>query len=133
MGLMQMAHDSDPAQEILNNVQGYIDTVHLTGAQVLIGIYVRPAKTASGIMLPDNYRDEDIYQGKAGLILKMGPSAFDDKDEDFFGERKPKVGDWVLYRPSDGFPLDFGKKQKCRILGDRRQVKMILQSPDCVW
>jgi co-chaperonin GroES (HSP10) len=131
--VIRMQHDKDPREEILERTKTYIENIHLTGAQVLLGIYRRPTKTAGGIELPDSYRDEDIYQGKAGLILKIGPVPIDKDDDDFFGGRFPKVGDWVVYRPSDGFPMDFGDKQKCRILQDRRQIKMIVNEPDLIF
>ena len=130
---MQMTTEIDSRAEIQNAVKDYVNDIHLTGAQVLIGIYVRPQKTKGGIILTDDYREEDVYQGKAGLILKMGPMKMDEKDADFFGDKAPQVGDWVMYRPSDGFPMEFGNKQKCRILSDRRQIKAILASPDMVW
>lgn len=133
MALMQMAHEKDPRQEIEERVKSYIDNIQLTGPQVLLGIYVRPQKTKGGVILTEAYRDEDVYQGKAALILKMGPHPWDQDDDNFFGNRLPQVGDWVVYRPSDGFPMDFGDKQKCRILSDRRQIKMIISSPDVVW
>lgn len=131
--VIQMSHDTDPRDEIINKVKSYIDTVHVTGAQVLLGIYMRPEKTKGGLILTDQYREEDIYQGKAGLVLKLGPVPFDKDDDLFFGGRFPQVGDWVVYRPSDGFPMDFGDKQKCRLLSDRRQIKVIIPSPDLVF
>lgn len=133
MPLMKMKHDKDPKEEILERTRQYTDNISLTGAQVLVGIYMRPQKTAGGILLTDDYRAEDHYQGKAGLILKIGPAPIDKDDDDFFGGKFPKVGDWIVYRPSDGFPMDFGDKQKCRILQDRRQIKMIVNEPDLIF
>ena len=133
MPLIIMSDEVDSRKEIQDAVAPFLNDFHLTGAQVLMGIYVRPERTKSGLYLSDQYREEDVYQGKAGLILKMGPMKFDEKDSDFFGENLPKVGDWVLYRPSDGFPMEFGNKQKCRILADRRQIKAILTAPDSVF
>jgi co-chaperonin GroES (HSP10) len=133
MGVMKMEHTRDPKDDIFENVKDYIDDVKITGAQVLVGVYVRPSRTAGGIELPDSYRDEDIYQGKAGVILKMGPLPFNQNDDDFFGGKFPKVGDWVVYRPSDGFPLQLENKQNCRLLSDRFKIKAIVPRPDLVW
>ncbi len=133
MGVMTMQHDVDPRIAIWDSVKSYIDDVHLTGSQVLIGIYVRPEKTKGGIILTDQYRDEDKYQGKAGLILKMGAMPLNDDDKLFFGEKLPKVDDWVVYRPSHGFPLQFKNKVECRILEDVRLIKAIVAEPDMVW
>lgn len=133
MPILKMQHDNDPRKEITDKVQSYVDEIQLTGAQVLIGIYVRPEKTAGGIMLPDQYREEDIYQGKAGLILKMGPIPFDEEDREFFGGKLPQAGDWVVYRPSHGYPLQLENKVDCRILEDRRLIKAIIPRPDMIF
>lgn len=134
MPIMKMDHSlADPKQEIQDKIKDVLGDIQLTGAQVLVGIYIRPEKTKGGVFLTEGVRTEDAYQGKAALVLKLGPIPFDKEDDLFFGGEFPKVGDWIVFRPSDGFPMDFGDKQKCRILSDRRQIKMIVKSPDVVW
>ena len=127
---MSLEHDS--RSEIIESTGENLKDLPLTGAQILVGIYKRPEKTKGGLILTDNYRQEDIWQGKVGLILKMGPMPFDDADKQFFGDTMPKEGDWVVFRPSDGWPITIGK-QPCRVLDDRRRVKMILSKPDLVY
>ncbi len=133
MGVMEMTHETDPRTAIQDKVKSYIDDVHLTGSQVLIGIYVRPEKTKGGIILTETYRDEDKWQGKAGLILKLGAMPFNEEDNIFFGGRLPQVGDWAVYRPSYGFPIQLRNNIECRILEDVRHIKAIVGSPDLVW
>lgn len=99
---------------------------------LLVGLWQRPEKTASGIIITDKTRGEDIYQGKAGLILRLGSLAFQDEpDKGIVWPIKPQVGDWVLFRVSDGWPLLVGE-QECRIINERG-IRMILNRPDVVY
>ena len=43
---------------------------------MLCAIYIAPEKTAGGIIRPQSNIDEDIHQGKVGLIVGVGPLAF---------------------------------------------------------
>ena len=84
---------------------------------VLVATYVRSDITKGGIIIGgDRTRAEDRFQGKIGLVLKVGPTAFKDDKTVTFGGVIVKPGDWVMYRTSDaeefGFvdeksPLDF--------------------------
>lgn len=134
MPLMKMQHAADPKEEILAKFKDVLDEVELTGPSMLIAIYKRPEKTAGGLYLTDEIRNEDKYQGKAGLILKMGPFPFDEDDKKFFGDNLPKVGDWVMCRASDGMPFVLGGMEgDCRLFDERRLLKMIINYPDSVW
>ena len=101
---------------------------------ILVALYQRPEKTDGGVFLTDKMRGEDIYQGKAGLIIKMGPLAFADDLEHtppIVWPVKPDIGSWVLFRTSDGWPLVIGE-QHCRIVNERG-IRMILNRPDVVF
>jgi co-chaperonin GroES (HSP10) len=130
MPQMAMVHDIDPAQVIKDKV-GDLSGVRIAYSNVLIGIYMRPEKTKGGLYVPDQYRDEDIYQGKAGLVLKLGDLAFRDADDVSFNGFLVKPGDWIVIRPSDGWPVSING-QHCRIVSDAG-VKMVVDSPDLVW
>lgn len=129
---MIMNHDQDPKQELIENV-GDISDIEMFNTQVLVAIYVRPQKTKSGIILTDKTIDEDRYQGKVGLIIKKGPDAFIDNEGKWFANASFSVGDWVVFRPSDGWAVSVNG-QPCRILDDV-SVKMRIksQSPDKIW
>ena len=71
---------------------------------VLVATYVPPEKIGS-IIMPDRSMAEARFQGKMGLVLKCGPLAFKDDAAAQFGGVTIEVGDWVLYRPSDGIEL----------------------------
>lgn len=127
-----MQHDNDPRQDIFDRVNPHLaDVDHLFHSQVLVAIYQRPTKTASGIHLPDQAREEDLYQGKAGLVIMKGPRAFVDTDDVKFHGQSVEVGDWVAYRASDGWPIKIGQVE-CRILQDAA-IKLKIARPDLTW
>lgn len=125
-----MRHEKDPAQEIHSKV-GDLKAVDLYFNQVLIGIYVRPNVTKSGIHLADRTRDEDLYQGKVGLVLKKGPMAFKDDETMQFNGQNVAVGDWIVFRPSDGWQLSVNGTA-CRVLRDI-DIKARVAAPDVIW
>lgn len=126
---MQMSHVTDPKLEIQKAVKPLVDNMEVMGPQVLIAVYVRPEKTAGGILLTDNTRNEDNYQGKIGLVLKVGPIAFQEDDGHKFPVA-PKVGDWVMYRVGDTFEFTLGK-WRFRLAEDV-MIKAIVQKPDII-
>lgn len=96
---------------------GDLSKLEIMHNQILVGIYMRPEKTAGGIILTDKTIDEDKWQGKVGLVLKTGPQAFkSDGTTDFAGQSVAE-GDWLIYRVSDGFAIDINGAH-CRLLED---------------
>jgi co-chaperonin GroES (HSP10) len=132
-----MLHEKDPKQDILDRV-GDISGVEVFGSDVLVALYMRPEKTKGGILLADSTRDEDRWQGKVGLILKMGSTAFCDENGDKF--RDIKEGDFVIFRPSDGFPIQFNSAKAatsrdavpCRVVTDIH-IRLRVSSPDAIY
>jgi hypothetical protein len=92
----------DTKQEIIDKI-GDLSHYDLAAGEVLLAIYQRPEMTAGGIILPASNLKEDLYQGKAHLVVKIGPGC------DFFG-LDVKLHDWVVVRPSDGWALDINTK-----------------------
>ena len=102
MPAVQMLHEKDPREVILDRA-GNLEGVEVFGNDMLVAIYKRPEKTKTGIILVDDTRGEDVHQGKVGLILKMGPTCFLDDEGSKF--RDIQEGDWVVFRPSDGWRI----------------------------
>ena len=127
---MKMTHVVDPKVDIFESV-GDIKDFEMFNNQLLVAIYVRPQRTASGIFLTDNTVDEDKFQGKVGLVVKLGPDAFEDETGKWFKDVKINIGDWVVFRPSDGWAISVNGKS-CRILDDVA-VRGRIQAPDMVW
>lgn len=124
----------DPAEEIFKLVgmkKGKLDGYELAGNRVLLGTYKRPDKTKGGVFLTDNTKDEERNQGKACLILALGPTAFvDDKNYQFHGF-KAEVGDWIIVHTYETRPVIINGFP-CRIAKDTDIVAKVPQ-PDTVY
>lgn len=130
MKQLEMQHDKDPKQDLLEQL-GDISSIELFNNQILVATYIRPEKTKSGLYLSDKYRDEDKFQSKVGLIISIGPSAFQDDTGVWFNNASFNLNDWVIHRPSDGWSVTINGVL-CRILTDT-QVKARVPHPDLVW
>ena len=111
-----MDHALDPKKELIS-VLGDTSNVEIFNNQILVAIYIRPEKTVGGIILTNTIRDEDKWQGKIGLVIKKGPSAFVDDSKNWFNGITLDVNDWVIFRPSDGWGLTINGIM-CRLLDD---------------
>ena len=130
MPYMVMEHEIDPADTMIKEI-GDLSNVELFNNQVLVGVYIRPKKTKSGIYLTDQTTDEDRYQSKVGLLLKKGPSAFEPNAEGWFNGETFNLREWLVFRPSDGWQITV-HGVLCRILNDT-QIRGRVKNPDQVW
>ncbi len=127
---MQMQHDEDPRQLLLDKLGASVKDVEVLHHYVLLATYIRPEKTKGGILIPQETQKEDTYQGKTGLIIKLGPTSFVDDGQAKFPV-KCAVGDWVSFRVSDGWQLTING-HPCRLLEDTH-IKMRVASPDAIY
>lgn len=135
MPALHAVHDSDPAKALTKRV-GSLKEFTLLGNAILVAIYMRPSKAKFRTLelhIPDATKDEDKHQGKVGLIVKQGPRAWEsDETYDFHGERC-NVGDWVVLRPADGWPITLTQNEVlCRVVTEAA-IRMKIPSPDAVW
>ncbi len=89
---------------------------------VLIGTYIRPEKTSGGVFRPIDNIKEDEYQGKTGLVLKLGNDIADPV---------VNVGDWVVYSIKDGWAATVNGVP-CRLVPHDR-IRMKVTNPDMVF
>lgn len=138
MPAVAMLHEEDPREVILKRV-GDLSGVEVFGSDMLVAIYKRPEKTKSGLILTETTRTEDIHQGKVGLVIKMGPFCYIDEEGNKY--RDINVGDWVVFRPSDGWRVTLNTLQRsiskddtvdCRIVGDG-SVRIRVADPDLIY
>ena len=166
---LQLQHDVDPKQEIIKDCAEMLASFQIRPYDVLLVMYQRELiagekRLRSGIFLPDNgvgTMREDTYQGKVGLVMKIGASAFTDepdvKEPDtvaadgtvtvgkiIVGKHtwkgfRPKVHDWVAINVNDSmFGFDLPKMpwlpsgRKVRTI-DENMVRMIITEPDVIW
>ena len=130
MSNIAMLHETDPKAVLLKDV-GDVSDIEVCNMQVLVAVYIRPEKTKSGIILSDKTRDEDRYQSKVGLVIKKGPSAFVDESDKWFSGINVKEGDWIVFRPSDGWNITINGTL-CRMLDDM-SIRARISHPDQVW
>lgn len=127
---MIMQHEVDPADKLRKEI-GDISKVEIFNNQILVAVYIRPQKTKSGIYLSDKTVDEDRHQSKVGLVIKKGPTAFIDDSDTWFKDIEINEGDWVIFRPSDGWQITVNNVL-CRMLEDT-VVRGKVNQPDTVW
>lgn len=130
-----VVHEKDAAEEIREDVGAFCDHITMLGADVLIVMYERiktaggaDRRSAGGIIIPDVKNGtavEDKWQGKVGLVMKLGPIAFKDDATHDWGGVAPKVGDWVIINVSETFSYDIpvyakGQSRQSSPIGERR-------------
>lgn len=103
------------------------------GNRVLVAKWV-PEKQGS-LYTGRDTENEHKWQGKTGLVLYVGPAAFQDDPQagQFYGAHV-EIGEWVHYRASDGRDADFQpdgsfEKIPCRILLDV-EIAGVIPRPD---
>jgi hypothetical protein len=120
-------------QEILDKL-GDISSYEIPYNYLLIAIYQRSQRTPSGLYKTANAVKEDVYQGKVGLVVKLGTTVE-------FKSTPVAVGDWIVVRPSDTWPLDINTRPEiceqkdfvaCRMLFPD-QIRARIPDPDMVW
>ena len=132
VNLRQLAEAAvnDPAEPLLA-AAGDLSDYEVFHNLVLVATYIPPPKVMKGpngedvvFHEADNTQAENRFQGKVGLVLKCGPTAFHDDGVAKFGGMSIKPGDWVIYRPSDGHEMFIRDRRKfneglsCRLIED---------------
>lgn len=109
-----------------------LDRTQLIAGRVLIAKFIR--KNIGRIITSSQTQKEDGFQGKVGLVLKLGPLAFTNDDNHNWHGQCPKVGDWVLFFYGDGHDFDYSvagshDRVPCKVITEA-DVQMILTRPD---
>lgn len=121
---------TDKRKGILDAV-GDLSQVEMLTDLVLVGTYIRDEKRASGLILPQENLKEDEFQGKVGLVLKKGPIAFGDwEDEDELGQNA-KLHTWVVFAIKDTWPLQINGVA-CRVV-PYDKLRMRVSDPKMVF
>jgi hypothetical protein len=118
--------EQEAKDDVAKNM-GDIDDIEVFFGWVLVAKHVRNM-VGVGLHAAPETQNEDRWQGKVGLIIKKGPAAFKDDKNNQFYNANPKVGDWVIYRSSDGWDLNIGSRinrgayLECRLIQDAHIV-----------
>lgn len=111
---------------------GDLSTVKVPLNRILVAIFMRPEKRGS-IIVPESARNEDIYQGVAGLVVKMGEHCYEANDSIAFTDAdRCEVGDWIMFRRGECIRTRLWGRE-CVLLESERGVKMVLPFPDMVF
>ena len=133
---VNVVHERDPKTLILDAIGQVPDGV-VQFSRILVAICQPPIveKTSGGVFLSQSIQDEDrlehYWQGKVGLIVAMGPQAYEDADDVTFHGTRNAVGDWVWFRPSDGMFCDVNEVA-CRLFDSERYILGRIPHPDLV-
>jgi len=100
----QISQSSNPKLAIITAV-GDISKVKVGSDLVLLGTYIRNEKTAGGIIRPKDNVQEDEFQGKVGLVLKVGPIASGGWEDDATIGQMAELHTWVVYQIKDAWPV----------------------------
>lgn len=111
-------------QDLVNDIEVYHN-------QVLVATWIRPERTAGGVILTDKSRAEDQWQGKVGLVVAYGPQAFVSDAAHDFSDQDVEVDDWIVYKVSDGFALNINDVH-CRLLQDV-EIRMRIKDPTTIY
>lgn len=125
-----VSSSKNPKLEIIKLI-GDLSSVAIKFNMVLLATYFRPEKTAGGIIRPDSNKDEDEWQGKVGLVMKLGKMAYEDDDETQFQGEKVEIGEWAVYKIGDTWSLNI-KGYPCRMIRDS-SIKMTVKDPNMVF
>ena len=123
--------EEEEAKQLAYDVLGDLEDIELFFNDVLVVKYIRTQLSENIIASADTQR-EDRFQNGIGLVLKVGPTAFQDDEQTKFHGKSVKRGDWVMYRISDGWDRavqridSLHKFADCRLIQDahiRARVK----------
>lgn len=122
---------SDDPRKVHQEAVGDLSALEVFHAQVLVALYVPPKASKGGILFTDKHKEQEKWHSKVGLVLKKGPKAFADDEKTSFDGLTVEVGEWVYFRPGDGWPLKVNGVD-CRILDHEFLIKGRVPSPETV-
>jgi hypothetical protein len=109
---------------------GNLSGIDVMYNMVLLAAYVRPNKTKGGLYRPQTNVEEDIWQGKVGLVLKLGQNAFEDDDSMSFEGQKAELDEWVVFKVGDAWQLTIND-WPCRLVRDSA-IRMKTDDPSII-
>ena len=108
----------DARKKIMDALGDVLEHIEVFKGMVLVATYTRETVGTSGRLLAaDKTKTEDEYQGRVGLVLKIGPLAFINTKDIDFGGAFAEEGDWVFYTPANGTGTKI-RGVHCRLLDD---------------
>jgi co-chaperonin GroES (HSP10) len=133
MAVIQMRNSATADRELLKAI-GDISDIEVLNDRILIAIYRHEGLTKGGIIASTKTEDESDYQGKVGLVLKIGPLVNVEGKVDTRGVEL-RIGDWVVVNPSSGLSMHAGQHGSSRMLRMliEKDIHMRVKRPDAIW
>ncbi len=128
---IQLVSNSKNPKRDISQAIGSLDDINVMFNMVLVATYIRPEKTTGGIIRPGMNVAEDEWQGKVGLVLKLGPNAFVDDENDSFYGQKVEPGEWCVFKVGDAWSLKVNG-YPCRLVRDS-SIKLKVLDPNIVF
>jgi hypothetical protein len=134
----------DPRREAILEKLGDLSHIKVAQNEFLMAIYVRSNRSPSGLYMTDKTVKEDIYQGKVGLVVKIGTACKfvrTNADTGITYGIPVELHDWIVVRPSDTWAMDVNANPEalaredfvtCRLVYDD-MVRMVIDDPGAVW
>lgn len=129
MRAIEMVHEKDPKQVILDDLKDYLSECIVTGKDYLWIAYQREGQMKSGIWTPPSVGKEDAIQGIVGLLVQAGPTV-DDAASRFPGGKVPEVGTWAVIDTRYGMQFKLGKRHCRTVQADF--IHLLVSKPDIV-
>jgi co-chaperonin GroES (HSP10) len=134
----------DPRKQLILAKLGDVPGFEIAQNELLVAIYQRDEMTPGGIVLPAKTLKEDVYQGKVGLVIKIGEN-FNHRWTDPYTGRTGgvpvKAHDWIMFRTSDTWTLEVNIRDGvfdkdgfvvCRMM-EPKSIRAVIDNPDMVW
>ncbi len=123
-------HDLTAKKSAIAKKVGDLSGISVMFNMVLLAAYIRPSVTKGGIIRPGSNVEEDVWQGKVGMVMKHGPDAFRDDDEFQFRGQKAQLGEWVVFKVGDAWQLTIND-WPCRLVRDS-SIRMKTEDPSVI-
>ena len=112
-------------QELIDH---FAKNIKVCGINVVLLLYkgLVTEKTKGGLLLPPSLQDSGLeYNSYAGLVLQLGPDAFQGKN--FPNGPYVKVGDWVVFPRSASLQLKY--EDEPFVVVEDFKIKMTIDDP----
>lgn len=125
--IVELMQAKDPKSALLKAV-GDLSKIDVMSDLVLVGTFIRN-EMINGILRPDVQEDEN--QGKAGLVLKLGPYAYGDWEDDADRGQNAQIGTWVVFQLKDGWQMQINGTP-CRLVAYQR-LRLRIADPNLLF
>ncbi len=115
--VIEYSEGEDPKKAVFDKILPLIGDLHLFRNEVLVVTAPNRTHSKGGLIIPEQYKREQRFQGKIGLVVAKGEIAFKDNDLWPNEDTRPDIGTWVFFRPADSNECAIGG-YSCRFIRD---------------